>query len=781
MSDEPIAQNSNPWKIYQQSFSEDRLLHYEGLFTLGSGLLHLRGSFEEQVPGEDQGRRYLRLPANVTSEKHESVVSHRGTYLPPVRANHPLLNSVIVNLPSPIGVELTSKGLPLHALSDRVVAQSRVLDMRRALLHREVEWQLERGSVHVVFERFVSRIRANLICQRMTLSARGSATSVDVCSTIDSDVTTNGYDHLENRVFESGAGIVSVSADVSGTPVWVGSTLRDAAGSSPAGVGHDQTNVAVFQQFSVELEPDVPVTFVKYSWVTAGDGSQGLRLAEAGRAALAEAVDIGFESVLAEHEHAWQKLWSDADVVLGADPALLRSMRFSLFSLLRSHRSGQTRFGICPKGHAGEAYFGRYFWDTEIYLLPFFIHSDPEHARDLLRYRVQSLEGAQANARRYGYPGARFAWEADGDGYEHCPNWQYADHEIHVTADVAFGIAHYVAATDDTDFLFREALPLLIEGARYWMARIDRRLDGAPTLLGVMGPDEYKPFSRDNAFTNRLVKFHLSYTAQCVRACAESKPDLWTSYAETLEATDEELESFEQIADALTIPQDGERQIIAQSADFHTYVDVDVARLRTEAGDSIGTGAVASLVSQERLYRIKALKQADVVALQLLFPDETDHETAVRTYEYYESVTTHDSSLSASTHATVAARLGRTDEAFGFLRRSLVVDVDHARGDAGQGIHIANCGGNWQTVVYGFLGLAPAFAREEVTLDPHLPAGIDEIACTVWWRGTQLAVAADGRSVTVTRRDGPALPVTVGGQRRVVDTEEQWSYGAQST
>ncbi|MCK4515174.1 MAG: glycoside hydrolase family 65 protein, partial [Spirochaetaceae bacterium] len=473
---------------------------------------------------------------------------------------------------------------------------------------------------------------------------------------------------------------------------------------------------------------------------------------------------IGYTDLYDEHVAEWAILWEHSKVTVDSDQPLQKNLNASIYHMLRAHRKGEARFSICPKAHAGEAYFGRYFWDTEIFLLPFFIYTDPAHARDMLRFRISTLPGAKRNAARYGYIGARYAWESSLNGDEECPNWQYADHEVHVTADVVYGLVHYIRATGDIDFALREAFPVFVETARYWVSRTDFLEDGTRHLLGVMGPDEYSPFSRDNAYTNWLVCFSLNATVEFANLCRLEHPDLYAGYERDLQLTEKELQLFSTVAGELPVVIDSKLNIVLQSADFETcaYLD-ELDSLRAKADP------VATVVSQERLYRSKALKQGDVVMLFALFPDEYSQEIVNRSFDYYEALTTHDSSLSPTMHALVASRLGRKELAERFFSLSLDLDFHPQKGDASQGIHAANAGGNWQIAVFGYAGVRPAAHESTLRLRPSLPESVRRIATPLCWRGRRLDLIVTRSDVQIMLLAGAPLEVEVSGEVAMIE------------
>jgi kojibiose phosphorylase len=403
-----------------------------------------------------------------------------------------------------------------------------------------------------------------------------------------------------------------------------------------------------------------------------------------------------WEDLLAAHSAVWEKAWAKADVRMEGAPEIQKGLRLAVYHLLRCAPAVPGMTQVCPKGFAGEAYYGRYFWDTEIYLLPFYIYTDPAAARGLLMYRYNTLDGARANARAYGCRGAKFAWQSGSDGTEQCSMWEYADNELHVTADVAYGVTHYWRATGDFEFLRDHGLELLLETARYWRDRVDVDAAGVPHLINVMGPDEYSPMTRDNAFTNAMVRLNCGQAVQMARLVEDRDPDAYAAVASAIGLQADELEAFEQVALALPIPYDAGRKLVLQSVDFEDYADIDIEALWADR-----TRPFAFCVTQEKIYRSKCLKQADVIALMTLLPAEFSDEEVSAAYRYYRSLTVHDSSLSPAVHSLAAARLGDAEEVARYLDLALHVDFDPDGGGAAEGVHIANCAALWQLFAAG--------------------------------------------------------------------------------
>lgn len=772
-STQPLG-GSDPWTVVESRFDPACAKAYEGLFTLGSGYLHVRGSLEEHLggAGQPQNVEYERRAGNVTSEKFREVLAQWGTYVPGVFARHPTLNNQMVNLPWPLGLAVVVDGERLDVLTSEIVEWRRELCLRIAAVRRRLRWRTKSGAVVTVeFARFVSAASPHLIVQRMALSADQSC-QVEVVAGIDGDVRTNGCDHLKDVRMRAGdgRGQRGVLACEVVTDAGDAIAMRSCAWAEPAAAGLGVRGVETERggegarrcevTIAGMLHPGQPVVVHKRTWVSTGrdvDAGAG----SATDAAFDGACAASYDELLAAQTAAWARRWDACDVAIEGDESSQLAMRVALFHLLRAHVPGDPRVAIDAKGYAGEAYWGRYFWDTEMYLLPFYLYTRPEAARTLAEFRVHTLAGAKRNAARYGYPGARYAWESDAAGDECCPNWQYADHEVHVTADVAYGLAHYAAGAGegrDRGVLDGEAARVLVETARYWMERItfdDRAKLTCPRLLGVMGPDEYKPITNDNAYTNRMV-------AEALRLAAEHGGDVAGVSAG-------EREAWRKTADGLPILRGDDGVLVMQCEGFDGFADPEFGRLWKDRERTF-----AAQVSQERLYRSKCLKQADVLMLMALFPHAFSDEEVRRAWGYYLPYTTHDSSLSAGAHCLVACRLGGglEDDAWAFWRRGSRQDLpeaDGGDGGAAEGIHIAGAGAVWQMAVLGFAGLRTAMQADELTLRPRLPKAWAALRFPLVWKGQAVRVEIERGVTRVVNRSERALAVTVDGERRVVE------------
>ena len=738
---------SKLWTITETHFDPTTARAYEGLFTLGSGYLHIRGSLEEHVLDAPQNLDYTRRPANVTSEKFLETKAKWGTYIPGIRGNHPLLNRGLVNLPFFLDLTPVIGEEKLDMQASDMIHYQRTLNLKTATLQRTCTWHTQTGSsVEVAFERFVSAAHPHLCFQQMRVSPDRDL-SLTVSAGIDSDVRTSGYDMFTRSELEPEGpdGLRCHVVTNTGDEVWMVTRLILPGAEwqviSSGRTARLKAEVLIPAGKSLVVEKRTAVTS-SFDPLAANPGEF-----------LADVEGSSYADIHQQHVAIWQQRWENSDVLIEGDEQSQLALRTSIYHLLRSHPD-DPRVAIDPKGYAGDAYRGCYFWDTEIYLLPFFLYTDPPRARSLLEYRIHSLPGAKANAANTGYSGARYAWEADIDGTETCPNWQYRDHEVHVTADIVYAMAHYARATQDQAFLSGPAVPVILETARYWMERLDwRKGEDHPSLLGVMGPDEYTPISSNNSYTNRMVAFNLALAAELGPAIG---------------ATDMECRQFAQAAAGLPILRGPDGVLVWQCEEFEHLAEPAFERFWHDRSRSY-----AAQVAQEWLYRSKCLKQADVLMLMMLFSNDFTEQEVLRAWDYYLPYTTHDSSLSAGAHAIIACYLGKIGEAWQFWEKSSLNDLDFQHGGAAEGVHIAGAGVNWQMAVFGFAGLKTALNSDTFCLRPRLPRPWTRLAFPMVWHTIPLFVDIRRERISILNRGGQALTVQVFDQSLLLSPRQE--------
>ncbi len=442
--------------------------------------------------------------------------------------------------------------------------------------------------------------------------------------------------------------------------------------------------------------------------------------------------------VIGEHRDAWLARWQASDLLIEGDPAAQRALRFAIYHLLSAANPQDDRVSIGARGLSGTSYKGHVFWDTDIFMLPFFILTYPDAARALAMYRYHTLAQARAKAARLGYRGALYAWESADSGEDVTPPFVVTsdgqvvriltgEQEQHISADVAFGVWNYWQATGDDRFLVEAGAEILIETARFWASRAQREEDSRYHIRGVIGPDEYHETVDDNAYTNGMARWNLETAAEIANLVAERWPGPWQALSRRLGIEPEESRRWQQVARDLYTGFDERTGLFEQ---FRGYFDLEEIDLATFVPR---TAPMDVLVGRERIQRSKVIKQPDVVMLVYLLWERMPPEVRKANFEYYEPRCAHGSSLSPAIHSLVAARLGDTELAQRYFRQAAEIDLDDSMGNAAGGIHAGALGGLWQATVLGFAGLRLAGERPEHRA--NLPPSWRSLSMRYQWRG----------------------------------------------
>jgi len=433
-------------------------------------------------------------------------------------------------------------------------------------------------------------------------------------------------------------------------------------------------------------------------------------------------------------------------VVIEGDEVAQRAVRYNLFQLLIAAPHHTDRASIPAKTLSGFGYRGHVFWDTDIFIIPFFTFTRPELARNLLMYRYHTLPGARQKARQAGYAGAMFAWESAGDGRETTPRWVplpngelvriwCGDIEHHISADVAYAVWHYWQATGDDGFMRDYGAEILLDTAVFWGSRAEYNPERERYEINdVIGPDEYHEHVNNNAFTNRMVQWHLERALDTLAWLRERHPDKARELEERLDLSQARLARWEDIRRRIAIPHDPASGLIEQFEGFFALEELDWGALEPR------TRSVQELLGMERIQHVQAIKQPDVLMLLYLLRDEYDEKALRVNWDYYAPRTDHTygSSLGPAIHAILACALGKRDAAYTHFLRAALVDLEDLRKNTKDGIHAASAGGVWQAIVMGFAGMA--LTPEGPTFAPRLPKGWRRLQFTLKYRGRAFPV-----------------------------------------
>ncbi len=769
------------WLVREHGFDLARANTYETLFTVGNGRLGTRGALEEG---------------------HVGALS--GVFLAGVYDGHDSIVIDLVNAPDWVDTAVYVDGCRLDVDTCEVVSHGRALDLSQGVLWRSTTFADPAGR-----RTRLESVRAACLHNRDVAVLRLRVTPLDHDATIRIDTGLDGRrSNLEalpvyppGRTFSpeerwakwarsrhlrpGGSGVEDGVLQLWSTTIGTGIDIAYAATASltPAA-----------RHSEVEREHDAVVS---RSWhdVAAGEavrldkvvsiatsrdaGRSGDVLARATESARAASV-TGIDALLEANRHAWQALWDGCDAEVLGHPQFSQAVRFSIYHLLIAANPEDPTVNIGAKSLSGEGYRGHVFWDTEVMMLPFFILTQPAAARALLGYRFHTLDGARRNAADGEYAGARYAWESADTGLEECPRftpdgsnrfWS-RDEEVHVCADVAYGIHRYVEATEDHEFLESVGAEILFETSRFWLSFIETDEDGSCHLRSVMGPDEFHSHVDDNAFTNTLAAWHLRYAADVYDDLAATAPERLAALRETLGVDAAEVATWRTVADAIATPRVDPKGVIEQFAGYFERLHVPIAEWDENNMPRYPEGYHHFNCEDTQL-----LKQPDVLQLMLMLPDEFSQEDMRVNFEYYEPRTLHKSSLSPAMHAILGIEVGDSLQAVQYFGRSALVDLTDNQGNTCEGMHIASAAGTWSILTSGFGGLR--VRHEQLAFDPWLPADWEGVRYRLTWRGLHLRVQADREHLTI-EVDGPegeTLPITVrgrdvvlaAGQRTIVD------------
>ncbi len=760
---------TDEWRIVESRFSESYYARCETAFALSNGYLGVRGAFDEGRPA--------RSPGVFVNGFHEQwPILHAEEAYGLARTGQ-----TIVNVPDATTLRLYVDDEPLFVDTARMRQYARVLDMRAGTLTRELVWETAAGKQVVVRScRIVSLAHRHLMAVIYDVVLPADSAPIVISSMI-----LNRQDvHLRE---DPGRGEVAdprratmlphrvLNAEVVETPsdrILLG--YRTTNSHMTLGVGVDHVLEAPPEvQLSVTLDadvgeavltadarPGVPIRIIKYITYQSSRSAPSAELvARCGRT-LDRAIRDGPDALFASQRSELDRFWDGADVVVESDQGarMRQAIRWNLFQVCQATWRVEGA-GVPAKGLTAQAYEGHYFWDTEVYLLPLLDYTQPRIACNLLRFRHSMLPRARARAREINHDGALFPWRTI-NGDEASAAYQAGTAQYHINADIAFAVRRYLHTSDDDTFLVEAGAEILVETARMWAALGFYADDGRFHVHNVTGPDEYTTVVNDNTYTNLMARLNLNYAAASLRDMQADRPAAHAALVAELRLRPEEPEAWERAAAAMYVPYDERRGMHPQDANF----------LEREVWDLDGTPPdhFPLLLHYHPLviYRHQVIKQADVVLAMFLLGNEFSQEQKRANFDYYDALTTGDSSLSACIQSIVAAEIGKGEIALEYFHSALLMDLADASGNTSDGVHIASAAGVWQALVFGFGGVREYDGALSIT--PHLPATWDSLTFPLRFRGRRLEVHLTHDDETYTIIDGEPLELTVRGERHLL-------------
>ncbi|HEX7045144.1 MAG TPA: HAD-IA family hydrolase [Burkholderiales bacterium] len=699
------------WHVEQEGFDPAREREMESLFTVGNGYLGVRGALDTPLPAS-QANLFV---AGIYDRKHTELPYSELEFMTVGRGDYAY--SELVSLPFPFRLRIAVDGQALDMVQGPWRSLRRVLDLRTGRVHLHYLFQDEQGRRTTLETwRAASAADPHLLMQEVRVTCENFDALIEIDGSLHHPELAEHHPHVVPAEPErlDGGELRVYDTRASGFRVAIATRMRL----------DGEPKDAVYVQAAGKA--CVPLRWRRFVAIyTSRDGGDPAARA---RAHLRAHAWEDFEALCAAHEARWAEHWRAADVRVGGSAPTTQALRFNAYHL-RIAASGDPKVSIGARTLSGRAYEGHVFWDVEVFMLPFFLHTHPDLARALLLYRYHTLDGARRRAAELGYRGACYAWESTVTGADVTPRQIvlktsgkvipiYTGFEqVHVTADVAYGICRYVEATGDEAFLAEAGAEILFETARFWTSRCTRAGD-VYHINAVTGPDEYHHTVDDNAYTNWMARFNLEQAARAWRWLAQYHPDRWQALCGRLELTEDDPAEWDAVAAKLYCPEPDETRPIEQ---FRGYFERRDYRVRPEERFH---PPLRRLFEAEAVNASQLIKQADVLMLPYLFPERFSDRALAVNYDYYEPRTDHGSSLSPPVHAALAMRLGRQAEALEYWRHSLWLDLSNAMGNSALGVHAATMGGTWSTLVFGFLGVrlgaeGPRFDPEAVRTPPN--------------------------------------------------------------
>jgi alpha,alpha-trehalose phosphorylase len=743
----------DPWLLTRHGIDPAGFAQDESLFALANGTLGVRGNLEESDSASQAtllSAVWERTPIDY-HERFPGFASHTDTRIPVADAAR---------------IHLRLGDTPVRLDQGEWLQFERSLDLRSGCYRRSLRWRSPEGAtLQIEAERIVSFADAGLLAIRY----RVRSIDYDGPITLESSISTareaaaQGFDPRIGSRIDGGLGTYAAEAEE--TVAWVGQRTTHSGIRLVCAQRHQHAdeltlryaNLAphgVTQVYEGLLAPGRAVTlhkYVAYAFSAPFDASHVDHLPAQAAASLATAIEQGYPVLLAQQTRTLAKLWAQADLAIDGDPATEQALRFNLFHVFQSS-SRDSHGTTAAKGLTGEGYEGHYFWDAEVFMAPVLVTVAPDIVRAMLTWRYRTLDNARLHARELNHRhGALYAWRTIS-GDECSSYFPSGSAQYHINAAVAWAIRLYVDASGDDAFMLAHGAEMLFDTARVWLdvGHFSARHDGAFCIHEVTGPDEYSALVDNNHYTNRMAQRHLRDAAAVADWMALSHPQDHAELVARIGLHDDEPARWRRAAQAMYLPIDAALDIFPQDDGF-----LEKPRLPPGLVGAPGKQPLLLRMHPLSIYRHQVCKQADTLLALMLAGEQVDIAAKRRNFDYYENITVHDSTLSASTFAVVAAEVGHADKAYRYFLDTLRVDLDDLHGNAAHGLHMAAMAGSWLALSWGFGGLRVHDGLPALT--PQLPAAWNSYRFGLRWRDTHLRVEVDRGGVQYTLTEGDAL------------------------
>ncbi len=754
-------------KIYQVTgigMNEKNLQLQETIFHNANGYIGVRGTLEEGVPADFDTMRGMYI---------------NGFYdIAPMKQAEKLCNLVedkesMLNVADTQTIEVAFDGQKFSMADDPNCRYVRTLDMEKGITRREVDWTSKKDKqLHFNITRMASFEERSLFTIDYCFQSVNFAGTVEIHSRHmglvknyfnpkDPRLAGESHNHLKKEdvhICECGACLVCSTAT---SHLKVASAVANVVTINQKRqpsqvVTYDETAHALDVSYCFNVRPGDEVRIVKYSIFT--DSIREKDCKKTADEKLSKVVEQGIAAYYKKQQEYLKEFWNNSSMEIIGDKDLNESLCFNMYQLLQS--AGYDGYSsIAAKGLSGEGYEGHYFWDTEMFMVPYFAMTNPAIARKLLEYRYKTLDKAKENAALLGHKkGALYPWRTitgrECSGYFPSGTAQY-----HIDGDIAYAVILYYKTSEDWEFIKEMGLKILLETNRLWLD-VGNYYKDRFVINCVTGPDEYTCLVNNNYYTNASAKYSMQWFLKFIQRLAKEK-DAYQQFVKENALTEEEIQEMKEAEEKMFLPYDETLGINPQDDSFLQKPIWDLEHTPQEAFPLL------LHYHPLHLYRYQVCKQADTVLAHYLFPNYQDKVTEEKSFLYYEKITTHDSSLSTCVFSIMASRLGLKDKAYYYFGDSAKMDLLNTHKNSKDGIHAANMGGSYMAIVNGF---ARVQAEEDMLfLAPTLPENWQGYHFRIQYHGSLLEISVNKEACSIEQLKGTTVTVELYGQQYVLD------------
>lgn len=727
------------WKIQTHTLDKENRRLQESLMSVGNGYMGMRGNFEEHYSGDHHQGSYL---AGVWYPDKTRVGWWKNGY--------PEYFGKVINSMNFIKLDLYIEGEQVDLYKDSISTFEMSLDMQKGILSRSYIVEKMGNQIQVEVERFVSLAQKELCAIHMKVTSLTGDATIGFKPALDGNVINEDSNYEEKFWLPISATENSLTVETKPNDFGIEQfTVAATMLNRVENIEHmytSSTDISVVQEFTGKLEPGESASIEKLITLTTSRDSSKEEVTYRGKEISERISQFTFAELRQQHVDLWQERWDKADVVIGGDSAAQQGIRYNLFQLFSTYYGEDERLNIGPKGFTGEKYGGATYWDTEAYAIPLYLAlTDQEVSKNLLNYRHNQLAQAEHNARQQGLKGALYPM-VTFTGVECHNEWEITFEEIHRNGAMAYAIYNYTNYTGDDSYLIDKGLDVLVGISRFWADRVHYNQDKDQYMMhGVTGPNEYENNVNNNWYTNKIAVWTLGYTLSSLEKTENKKDDLNIDV--------EELKKWKTIIEKMYFPYDEKRKIFVQ---HDTFLDKELRPVSELDPTDL---PLSQNWSWDKILRSPYIKQADVLQGIYFFKEEFTMEEKKANFDFYEPLTVHESSLSPSIHAILAADLHKVDKAIELYSRSARLDLDNYNNDTEDGLHITSMTGSWLTIVEGFAGMRTA--NEMLAFAPILPENWTNYEFHINYRGRLLKITVDANGLTVVLIKGLAVQVTL--------------------